>query len=59
MTGWKDILMDVLRLADEVKRLDRHTETLSERTLDIDRRVVRLETIVEMAQKDLVRKRLD
>ena len=59
MAGWKDILMDVLRLTDEVKRLNQHTETLSERTLEIDRRVVRLETIVEMAQKDFVHKRLD
>ena len=51
MAGWKDILFDVLKLTDEVKRLNRKTELLSERTIAIDKRVVRLETIVEIAEK--------
>ena len=51
MTGWKDILIDVLKLTDEVKRLNEKTERLSERTIAIDKRVVRLETIIEMAEK--------
>ena len=53
MANWKDILLDVLKLTDEVKRLDNLTEKLADRTLDIDKRVVRLETMVEMAQKKL------
>ena len=55
MASWKDILLDVLKLTDEVKRLDSLTEKLSDRTLDIDKRVVRLETMVEMTQKKLPR----
>ncbi len=53
MAGWKDILVDTLKLTDEVKRLNEKTEKLSDRTLDIDKRVVRLETMVELAQKNL------
>ena len=51
MAGWKDILLDVLKLTDEVKRLNGMTEKLSERTIDMDKRLVRLETMVEIAQR--------
>ncbi len=51
MAGWKDMLLDVLKLTDEVKRLNASTEKLSERTIDLDKRLVRLETMVEMAQQ--------
>jgi hypothetical protein len=51
MAGWKDILIDVIKLADEVKRLNQKTELLSERTIQMDKRVVRLETIIEIAEK--------
>ena len=51
MAGWKDILIDVIKLTDEVKRLNQKTELLSERTIAIDKRVVRLETIIEIAEK--------
>ena len=51
MTGWKDILIDVLKLTDEVKRLNQKSELLSERTIAIDKRVVRLETIIEIVEK--------
>ncbi|MDJ0945374.1 MAG: hypothetical protein QNJ30_18040 [Kiloniellales bacterium] len=50
MASWKDILLDVLKLTDEVTRLNAATETLSARTIDIDKRLVRLETMVEIAQ---------
>ena len=52
MADWKDILLDVLKLTDEVKRLNVATEKLSERTVDIDKRLVRLETMVEIAQRN-------
>ncbi len=51
MAGWKDVLMDVLKLTDEVKRLNTLTDKLTDRTVDIDKRVVRLETMVEMSRK--------
>lgn len=50
MGGWKDILLDTLQLTEEVKRLNERTEKLADVTLDIDKRVVRLETMVEIAQ---------
>jgi hypothetical protein len=53
MAGWKDVLLDVLKLTDEVKRLNRATEKLSERTIDMDKRLVRLETMVEVVQRRL------
>lgn len=51
MASWKDILLDVLKLTDEVKRLNSTTEKLSERTIDMDKRLVRLETMVEVASR--------
>jgi len=51
MAGWKDILIDVIKLTDEVKRLNQKSELLSERSISIDKRVVRLETIIEIAEK--------
>ncbi len=56
MAGWKEILLDTLKLTHEVKRLNQQTEKLSERTIDIDKRLVRLETMVEIAQKQLPKK---
>ena len=51
MATWKDLLLDVLKLTDEVKRLNAATEKLSERTIDIDKRLVRLETMVEIGRQ--------
>ncbi len=53
MASWKNILLDTLRLTDEVKRLNGLTEKLNDRTVDMDKRLVRLETMVEIAQKNL------
>lgn len=50
MATWKDILMDVLKLTDEVKQLNALTGKLNDRTIDIDKRLVRIETMVEIAQ---------
>lgn len=57
MTGWKDLLLDTLKLTDEVKRLNNNIEKLADRVVDIDKRVVRLETMVEIAS--VQQKRLD
>jgi len=50
MAGWKDLLLDVLRLTDEVKRMNKDIERVESTLLNVDKRVVRLETLVEVAQ---------
>ena len=50
MASWRDILVDTLKLTDEVKRLNEKTEKLSDRTLEIDKRLVRIETMIEIAK---------
>ena len=50
MASWKDLLIDMLKLTDEVKRLNRSVERLESYTGEMDKRVVRLETIVEIAK---------
>jgi hypothetical protein len=49
MAGWKDMLIDILKLTDEVKRLNQNIERLQNHVIDIDKRVVRLETLVEFS----------
>ncbi len=51
MAGWKDLLLDTLKLTDEVKRLNRDIERLETHVINVDKRLVRLETMVEMADK--------
>jgi len=50
MSGWKELLVDTLKLTDEVKRLNRDIERLENHVVDVDKRVVRLETMVEVAK---------
>lgn len=50
MTGWASLLIDILKLTDEVKRLNQTTGDLKKQADDMDRRIVRLETMVEMAR---------
>ena len=50
MGGWKDLLIDTLKLTDEVKLLNKSIERLESHSIDMDKRLVRLETIVEMVQ---------
>lgn len=59
MSSWKDLLLDTLRLTDEVKRLNQETQKLSDQTLDINKRVVRLETIIEIAGQQRGNKQID
>ena len=51
MSGWKDLLLDTLKLTDEVKRLNRDIERLETHVLNVDKRLIRLETMVEIAEK--------
>jgi hypothetical protein len=50
MAGWKDLLIDVLKLVDETKRLNQDINRLQSHVVDVDKRVVRLETLVEVAK---------
>jgi hypothetical protein len=50
MAGWKDLLIDVLKLVDETKRLNKDIDKLQSHVSDVDKRVVRLETLVEVAK---------
>ena len=47
MSRWVELLRNVLVLTEEVKRMNRALERLEGRVLDIDRRLVRVETLVE------------
>ncbi|MBU0682635.1 MAG: hypothetical protein KKD73_14560 [Proteobacteria bacterium] len=50
MSGWKELLLDILKLTDEVKRLNKDIDRLEGHVVDVDKRVVRLETLVEVAK---------
>lgn len=50
MAGWKQLLIDVLKLTDETKRLNVDILRLQSHVVDVDKRVVRLETLVEVAK---------
>lgn len=51
MAGWKDLLLDTLKLTDEVKRMNRDIERMENHLLNVDKRLVRLETMVEIADR--------
>ena len=59
MTSWKDMLLDVLRLTDEVKRMNRDIDRVESTLLNVDKRVVRLETLVEIAQSQASQPRIE
>jgi hypothetical protein len=50
MAGWKELLIDILKLTDEVKRMNTSIERLERQALDTNSRLVRLETLVEVAK---------
>jgi len=50
MGSWKNLLINMLKLTDEVKRLNKNVERLDSYSVGMDKRIVRLETMVEMAQ---------
>ncbi len=45
-----NILKDTVKLTGSVERLNSASSTLEEQVLDIDKRVVRLETFIEVAK---------
>ena len=59
MAGWKDMLLDVLRLTDEVKRMNRDIDRVESTLSNVDKRVVRLETLIEVAQAQASQSRIE
>ncbi len=59
MAGWKDMLLDVLRLTDEVKRMNRDIDRVESTLSNVDKRVVRLETLVEVAQAQILQPKIE
>ena len=49
MAGWREMLMDVIKLTDKVSGLNRDVEKLDNVLRDVDKRVVRLETALEFS----------
>ncbi|PJC86327.1 hypothetical protein CSW98_08910 [Vibrio sp. HA2012] len=50
VSGIMGILKDVLTLTDEVKRLNSNTTRLADKVDGIDKRLVRIETLAEVAK---------
>jgi len=45
------VLKDVLQMRGDMDRLARNVETLTQLMTDLDRRMIRIETMVEIAEK--------
>ena len=58
MGGWKELLIDVLKLTDETKRLNQDINRLQAHVVDVDKRVVRLETLVEVSKYQVSQKQI-
>ncbi len=58
MAGWKELLIDVLKLTDETKRLNQDIDKLQSHVIDVDKRVVRLETLVEVSKYQASQKQI-
>ncbi len=52
MSRVADLLIDMLKLTEDVKRLNSGLERIQDHVMEVDKRVVRLETMVEMAMSD-------
>lgn len=50
MGGWKELLADVLKLTDETKVLNQQIDRLQSHAVDFDKRLVRQETLLEVAK---------
>lgn len=44
MASWTDMLMNILKLTDEVKRMNRDIERVETKMSNINERVIRVET---------------
>ncbi len=51
MSGFKDLFIDLIKLTDEVQKINQIQDRMQAAITDVDKRVVRLETIVEIASR--------
>ena len=49
MSGLKELLIDLIKLTDEVQKINQVQDRMQAVLTDVDKRVVRLETLVEIA----------
>jgi t-SNARE complex subunit (syntaxin) len=47
----RNVLIDVLRMRDDLDRLSKNVDKLADVANDLDRRMIRIETMVEIASK--------
>ena len=47
----RNVLIDVLRMRDDLDRLSKNVDKLADVANDLDRRMIRIETMVEIAAK--------
>ncbi|VAW33517.1 hypothetical protein MNBD_GAMMA01-1685 [hydrothermal vent metagenome] len=57
--GFKEYFIEMIKLSDEVKRLNSDIKYMDGKLENIDRRLVRVETVIEFTGKGLINKRLD
>lgn len=57
MSTWKDLIIGTLKLTDEVKRLNADVSKLEDKVIDVDKRIVRLETMIEISENQRLSKR--
>jgi len=57
--SFKDAVLKMIRLTDKVDSMNDKIVFVTDDLKDVDRRLVRVETIVEFAEKGLINKRID
>lgn len=58
MAGWKELLIDVMKLTDETRGLNKDIDKLQSHVVEVDKRVVRLETLVEVSTYQVMQTKL-
>lgn len=57
--SFKDAVLKMIRLTDRVDSMNDRIVSMTDDLKDVDRRLVRVETVVEFAEKGLINKRID
>ncbi|MCF6288879.1 MAG: hypothetical protein L3J53_06570 [Proteobacteria bacterium] len=57
--SFKNAVLKMIKLTDKVDSMNDKIISMTDDLKDVDRRLVRVETIVEFAEKGLINKRID